>query len=284
MQDLDLLDDEHALTNYGNALAKAFSAACKPDPSGKRMLPKSACLSEITQHEGALLEARLGVRKKGKINGDDTSPAARRGALERELRPLFDEGLSLQRVLAVYETRPDREPSRTIGALREAAVWERLSVGLHATFLLWLKYIRSPGRAKSMLLVARRKRKEPRSTFEPISIDDETGTRAIQSIRRALELRDRLDKRNALPRCDPTAFELGEELVGTIPLSDVFARLEARHSRAKGDDAWIRPRGHGKELARDAGETWKLPTVATLHGYRLAAFGQILADLRRARG
>jgi hypothetical protein len=24
--------------------------------------------------------------------------------------------------------------------------------------------------------------------------------------------------------------------------------------------------------------------VATLHGYRLAAFGQILADLRRARG
>ena len=116
------------------------------------MLPKSACLSEITRHEGALLEARLGVRKKGKTGVDDTSPEARRGAVERELRPLFDEGLSLPTVLAAYETRPDREPSLTISALREAAVWERLSVGLHATFLLWLRHIRSPGTAKSMLV------------------------------------------------------------------------------------------------------------------------------------
>ena len=69
----------------------------------------------------------------------------------------------------------------------------------------------------------------------------------------------------------------------STPISDVFARLEARHGAAKGDDAWIRPRGHGKELARDADDTWQLPTVATLHGYRLTAFGQILADLRRAR-
>ena len=159
------------------------------------MLPKSACLSEITRHEGALLEARLGVRKKGKTGVDDTSPEARRGAVERELRPLFNEGLSLATVLAAYETRPDREPSLTIGALREAAVWERLSVGLHATFLLWLKYIRSPRTAKSMLVVARRKPTEPRSLFAPISIDDDTGTRAIQSVRRALGLRDRLEKK-----------------------------------------------------------------------------------------
>ena len=41
--------------------------------------------------------------------------------------------------------------------------------------------------------------------------------------------------------------------------------------------SWIRPRGHGKELARDADDKWKLPTVATLHGYRLTAFGRILA-------
>ena len=71
--------------------------------------------------------------------------------------------------------------------------------------------------------------------------------------------------------------------MGATPISDVFARLEARHGAAKGDDAWVRPRGHGKELARDADDKWKLPTVATLHGYRLTAFGQILADLRRAR-
>ena len=97
-------------------------------------------------------------------------------------------------VLAADETRPDREPSLTIGALREASVWERLSVGLHATFLLWLKYIRSPGTAKSMLVAARRTPKEPRSIFAPIPIDGDTGTRAIQSVRRALDLRDRLEK------------------------------------------------------------------------------------------
>jgi hypothetical protein len=164
MQDLELLDDEYALTHHGNTLARAFSGACKPDPSGKRMLPKSACLSRITRHEGALLEARLGVRKKGKTSVDDTSTEARRGALERELRPLFNEGLSLPTVLAAYETRPDREPSLTIGALREAAVWERLSVGLHATFLHGSAYpLARDGEVDAR--VARRKPKEPRSIF-----------------------------------------------------------------------------------------------------------------------
>lgn len=285
MQSLGLLDDGYALTaDYGSALAKAFSAACKPDASGRVMLPKSACLSRITRREGALLETLIGIRKKGKRGRDDVSPESRRGAVERELRRLFDNGLSLPTVLAAYETRPDREPSLTVSALREAAVWERLSVGLHATFLLWLAHIRAPNVAKAMLVAARRRPAAPHSPFANIGVDDTTGTRAIQSIRRALVLRDRLAKRNQLPHCDLSAFELGSALVGTTPIEDVLAQLEARHSAAKGDDAWIRPRGSGKELARDANDRWELPAAATLHGYRLPAFGQILADLRLARG
>jgi hypothetical protein len=66
-------------------------------------------------------------------------------------------------------------------------------------------------------------------------------------------------------------------------MDTVFAQLEARHKVAKGDDAWIRPCGHGRELAQDADDKWKLPSSATLHGYRLGAFGQILEDLKRAR-
>ena len=84
-------------------------------------------------------------------------------------------------------------------------------------------------------------------------------------------------------RNDDTAFELGKALVGSTPIDEVLAQLEHRHVAAKGDDAWVRPRGDGKELAQDPGDTWTLPTQATLHGYRLGAFGQILVDLRRAR-
>jgi hypothetical protein len=283
MQSLGLLDDVYALTDDGKALAKRFAAACRPDSSGRTMLPASACLSKMTAREGALLEARLGVRKKGKLASDDRSEPARRGAAERELRHLFDGGLRLSRVLARYEARADRDPSFTVSALREAAVWERLSVGLHATFLLWLDRIRTPASTKKLLAAARRKRAVTPRVFAAIAIEDHTAIEAIQSVRRALALRDRLEARGGLPHCEPSAFELGEALVGTTNLDEVMTRLEERHSEAKGDDAWIRPVGRGRELARDADDKWEPPKTATLHGYRLNAFGQILADLRRAR-
>lgn len=282
MQSLGLLDDDYALTDDGEELAKRFAGACRPDPSGRTMLPASACLSEMTWREGALLEARLGVRKKGKLASGDRSEPARRGAAERELRHLFDGGLRLSRVLKRYEAT-DRNPSFTVNALREAAVWERLSVGLNATFLLWLDRIRTPAATKKLLADARRKRAVTPRAFAAIPIGDDAAVEAIQSVRRALALRDRLDKRGGLSHCDPSAFELGEALVGTTNLDEVLTRLEARHVKAKGDDAWIRSVGRRHELARDADDKWEPPKTATLHGYRLDAFGQILADLRHAR-
>jgi hypothetical protein len=285
MRSLGLLDRDDGLTDDGRTLARRFVAACGPkDYSGKTMLPASACLSAIGPREGALIEGVLGVRQKGRLAADDTSHAARRADLERELRHLFDNGFSLSGVLATYETRRGRAPTRTVGALREAAVWERLSVGLHATFLLWLHHLEKPATAKQMIRAARRTRASSRLPFDDIAIGDETAKHAIRSIRRALRLRDRLTQHGALLRCDSTAFELGEALVSSkTPVEDVLARLEARHLAAKGDDAWLRDGRHGKELARDADDKWKLPKLATLHGYRLGAFGQILTDLRRAR-
>jgi len=285
MQSLELLDYSYALTDDGGKLAKAFSAACKPDPSGRTMLPESACLSRITFREGALLEERLGIRRKGKLDDNSRSPRVRRGLLEREVRSVLDldGSLSPASLLERYERRRDREPSFTVGALREAGIWERLSVGLHAAFLLWLTYIRTPGIAEKMLNEARGKRSTQHPRLVEIKINDEAATLAIQSVRRALDLRERLEKCGGLQRCDPKAFELGEALAGTASIGDVLAGLEGRHGAFKGVDAWIRPRGQGKELARDADDKWQLPTVATLHGYRLAAFGQILRDLRRAR-
>jgi hypothetical protein len=283
MQRLGLLDDDYALTDDGKALAKLFAAACHPpDQSGDTMLPASACLSKMSLRESRLLEARLGVRQKGKPPSDDRSDQARRGAAERELRQLFAGELHLSSVLKRYEAT-DRDPSFTVSALREAAVWERLSVGLNATFLLWLDRIRTPAATKKLLADARRKRAVTPRAFAAIPIGDDAAVEAIQSVRRALALRDRLDKRGGLSHCDPSAFELGEALVGTINLDEVLTRLEARHVKAKGDDAWIRSVGRRREMARDADDKWEPPKTATLHGYRLDAFGQILADLRHAR-
>jgi hypothetical protein len=285
MQSLGLLDDEYALTiDHGVVLANAFSVACKnADISGKVMLPPSACLSALTRREAWLLAAGLGLWRKGRRVTDDFSPEGRRDALERELRPHYAGGYSVPEVLEAYEARRDREPSQTVAALREAAVWERLSVGLHAVFLLWLANLRSPATVKQGIVAARRKRHAERPRFADIRIDELAAATAVQSVRRALALRDRIGATRGLCHCDPHAFELGEALVGTAPIDDVLERLEGRHMAAKGDDAWIRDRGRAKELARDSNRKWQLPSVATLHTYRLNAFGSILADLRRAR-
>lgn len=287
MRNIGLLDQDDALTDTGEALAKQFVAACRPkDSSGRTTLPESACLSALRAREAVVIESALGLGKKGKPAADDMRAPARRAALERELRRrgLFENGFSVSKVLAAYESNRERMPSRTVAALREAAIWERLSVGLHAIFLLWLQHIEKPSIAKDLIKSARRPRNKPLDRYEEIQIaSDDVATRAIQSIRRALALRDRLPT-DALSHSDAAAFELGEALTGTsTSIEDVLAQLAVRHAQAKGDDAWLREGRNGKELARDADDKWQLPTRATLHGYRLGAFGSLLVDLRRAK-
>jgi hypothetical protein len=287
MRGLGLLDRDDALTDEGNALAGRFVAACRPrDSSGRTLLPEGACLSALRFREATLLESVLGLRKKGKLAADDVSRPARRAALERELRQrrLFNDGLAVSTVLAAYESNRARTPSRTVTALREAAVWERLSVGLHAIFLIWLHNIERPTNAKRLIKAARSTRKRGWSRYEDIDVNSEgAATSAIQSIRRALALRDRLAE-NAFRHSDPVAFDLGEAVAGaSTSIDDVFAQLTARHAQAKGDDAWMRDGRNGKELARDPDDKWQLPPRATLHGYRLGAFGSLLVDLQHAR-
>jgi len=287
MRGLGLLDRDDALTDEGNVLARRFVAACRPsDSSGRTLLPEGACLSALRHREATIIENVLGLRKKGKLADDDVTRPARRAALERELRQrgLFDEGLAVSTVLAAYESNRARTPSRTVEALREAAIWERLSVGLHAVFLLWLSNIERPTNARRLIRSARRTRSKAWFPYADIEVDsDNVASHAIQSIRRALALRARLPD-DALPHSDPVAFDLGEAVVGaSTSVDDVFAQLASRHAQAKGDDAWMRDGRYGKELARDADDKWQLPTRATLHGYRLGAFGSLLVDLQRAR-
>lgn len=287
MRGLGLLDRDDALTDEGLGLASRFVAACRPrDSSGRTLLPDSACLSALRFREASVIEAALGIRKKGKLAADDVARPARRAALERELRQrgLFDDGLAVSTVLAAYESNRARTPSRTVAALREAAIWERLSVGLHAIFLVWLHNIEKPANARRLIKSARRTRPKGWTPYDDIEVDsDDVAARAVHSIRRALLLRARLDE-GALPHSDPAAFELGEAVVGaSTSVDDVLMQLASRHAQAKGDEAWMRDGRQGKELARDPDDKWQLPTRATLHGYRLGAFGSLLVDLQRAR-
>ena len=287
MRGLGLLDRDDSLTDDGIGLARRFVAACRPkDSSGRALLPEGACLSALRYREATIIENALGIRKKGKLSSDDVTRPARRAALERELRRsgLFDDGIAVSTVLEAYESNRARTPSRTVAALREAAIWERLSIGLHAIFLLWLHNIEKPANAKRLIKSARKTRNQPWIPYEDIDVaSEEVAARAIQSIRRALTLRGRLGD-EALRHSDPIAFGLGEAVVGgSTSLDDVFALLASRHAQAKGDDAWMRDGRDGKELARDADDKWQLPTRATLHGYRLGAFGALLVYLLRAR-
>lgn len=286
MESLGLLDGHYGLTDDGDRAARAFSAACRPDPSGKRMLPAGACLSRCSREEGDILVRLLGVWGRGPPRSAETD-VGRRGALFSEIREFFDDGFDVARVLEAYEALRGAG-SPTVMALREAAIWERLSLGLNATFLLWLAAF-EPDRRRSTVQLLRRTRRTRRGAgpLDAIPVasmaGEEVARRAFASIRRALELRSRLDA-EALSRSDGAAFELGEALVGgATPIADVLRAFEERHCAVKGDEAWLRRGPQASQLARDPGEPWELPQTARLHPYRLWAFGQILADLKRAR-
>jgi hypothetical protein len=285
MEQLGLLDASYRLTSQGEALASSFAKACggRLDASGRTLLPERACLSELTHGEARLIADALGIWRQGRVGEADRSPRVRRCRLEVELRRRFRGDWWLARVLDAYERVREHAPSYTRAALREAAVWERLSVGLQAVFLLWLSRRFSQREVRTLLARARRTRRRPGLPFGRIEIDEVAAVTAVQSVRRALHLRDRLAPRGGLSHCEAEVFELGAALAGTTPLDEVLEQLAARHVAAKGDDAWITMTRGKPQLARDADDKWQLPTAATLHGYRLNAFGCILHDLERAR-
>lgn len=285
MRSLGLLDPSDALTSEGDALARQFARACKPkELSGKRMLPDGACLSRMSAAEGAIIESALGVWKKGKIPAEDTSPTSRRAATERELRTALRSQDSPEAILAAYERKAGDVSPRPVVALRRAATWERLSVGLQALFLLFLKNLDHQSAAERAIQSARKSPANGRLQLNSIEVDDNTALRAVQSIRRALKLRDELARDGICTFETDEAFELGEMAAkGTAPVSDFLNALEARHFMAKQDDAWIRTIGTKRELVRDSSHRWLLPTRANVRGYRIPAFSQLIVDLHEAR-
>jgi hypothetical protein len=199
-----------------------------------------------------------------------------------------NDGLSPEVVLPGYEglRSPNLpEPART---LRVAAVWERLSFGLNAVFVSWLRAVdagtcTSFERTLAKLLTGRL----PQPTLEPTELSAQNQVpalaRAVSSLRHAIRLHDQLDECHAMLK-DEGAFELARDLVSSrqpprVRVAKTIDDLRSRHLAAKGDDAWVRKCPNGFELARDGGETWKMPSAVRPHAYRMAAFHQIAFDL-----
>ena len=205
-------------------------------------------------------------------------------ALNRELSGMLKRNdVSVGKILDAYE-EAQTSPG-TAAMLHYAAIWERLSVGLNALFLLRLHHIGTPSKAIALLKNARKDRARRIGPHQEIVVsDDAAATVAVRSIRKALSMRSKADNEDLLKYCDPDYFDLGEQMVGNEKPDQAFQKLIERHHEAKLDDAWIRPTTPPNwELARDPDSKWALPKQATLHGYRLMAFRQLRADILQSK-
>lgn len=286
MKSLGLLDQKDALTKNGAGLATAFFAACRPkDSSGDTALPKSACLSNMSVREANILDERLGISRLAGSSSEIPSERDRRMALNRELsKMLKGSDVSVGKILDAYE-EAQTSPG-TAAMLHYAAIWERLSVGLNALFLIRLHHMDTPSKAIALLKNARKDRARKIGPHQEIVVlDDDAATLAVRSIRKALSMRSKADPKDLLKYCDPGYFDLGEQMVGNEKPDQAFQKLIERHLEAKLDDAWIRPTSpQDWELARDTDDSkWALPERATLHGYRLMAFRQLRADILQSK-
>jgi hypothetical protein len=292
MVGLGLLEDSvgFPLTNKGVAAAKYFRAAVRHRTAAARPLPTRACLSEVSNAECRHLRDLLGLSIRGRLDLEEPDGRTRRALFAREVREVFRRhGLSPETVLPRYEDRRALALPEPMGTLREAAVWERLSIGLNVVFTAWVRAIEAGTTRlfeRHLISVLRRRHAQPTLERVPFGGDDDRAALSlgVASLEYALRLHDSLcDRGGVLP--EESAFDLARGLLhgdrtSRTRVRETLERLRQRHRLAKGDEAWLREGTRGElEIARNPGEAWTLPAVVRPHAYRLAAFDQIAYDL-----
>ncbi|MBI4475435.1 MAG: hypothetical protein HY646_22415 [Acidobacteria bacterium] len=231
-----------------------------------------------------LMKDWLGLSLRGRLDLDSPSQSVRRAAFAREVRDIaLREEFGPETVLPRYEDRKSASLTDPAQTLRTAAVWEYLSVGLNTLFTLWVRAI-DAGRRKSAeqnIAGLLRRRVVPTPKLETVDLieEDTAALKGIACLRRALQLHDLLSERGVrLPA--PETFDLALRFLTSKNVRDGLHLLLQMHRAVKGDEAWVMEvsREHF-EIVREAGASWKIPTMARPHGYRMAAFRQIATDL-----
>ncbi len=278
------------LTDIGSAASKAFWKAVRPRTNPIQPLPEAACLSRVSSEERRLLRKVLGFSLSGTLDLDSEAQQVRRAAFMREVRGIFwRDGLSPETVLPQYEGRRSPELPEPARTLRAAAVWEWLCLGLNTLFIAWVRAIEASRRNAFEHtvadLLAGHRSPPPLGQIELTGSDQELAIeRAVAALRYAIRLHDRVADCESMLN-DEDAFEIARKLIGAgqkkrVCVEQTFRKLLDRHFAAKGDDAWVQSWQSDKiELARDAGQGWKVPSIARLHSYRMAAFQQVACDL-----
>lgn len=275
------------LSDEGKEAARLFRVAVRPQGTPARPLPDSACLSQVSRSERKLLRYLLGISRRGRLDSDAGDARTRRARFAREVRKIFwRDGLSPETVLPRYEEVRARALDEPAATLREAAIWERLSLGLNVIFAVWLRSIEA-GRPSTVArdlakLLSIGTRSAPLAEVD-LSDQEAALAKAVSCLRQAVRRRADLADRGVALTGDEW-FELACHLVSADHLPrnrahDTVERLLQKHLEAKGDEAWVRGHGSALELARDPATGWAVPSRVRLHGYRMGAFDNIARDL-----
>jgi len=272
------------LTIKGKKLAQAWARSVPGPKSPERPLPSSACLSEISDQERVILKERLGIALLG--SGLPKGNRGKRLAFYRECRPSLDS--NPHGILPRYEQRK-RRPTPVKTALHDAAVWERVSLGLNAILLAYAHNATSIGAIKEFetALTAAIRSREPaaKGPLQEILVsgDLETALRlAVAQLRRARQLL--LPEQNLsddLGWARNTILAVLSPTNGSAPsrASTLMKILLERHRNVKADASWFKDRvGWYLTLRPEEGRP-KIPKTAQPHAYRIAAFGRLVYDL-----
>jgi hypothetical protein len=184
-------------------------------------------------------------------------------------------------------------------AIRAAAVWEYLSLGLNVLFVGWVRAIDANDFRvfwRALLRSVNARRMRPR--LQNVTLAEEecefANKFALSCLAHAVRLFDTLpesacgllrEERHFEKWCP---FELARDLLDRriaprCRAENLLMHLWERHDRAKGDDAWLVGGDTGcwnrVKVNRQTRKSWQPPTKVAMHGYRIPAFTQIARDL-----
>jgi hypothetical protein len=259
------------LTDTGKRLGKLYGSESHGRPQ---------CLSEIGAKERVQLSTLLGLDFRA--NAPDNIDARRRRdtyvELERRWAEILAGDTSPGAVLTEY-SQARRRPTPTVALLHRAFAWEAISLGLTTTFALLLQQARS-GRTDLQRVVqslhSARGSRASRGELAAIDLDGDDGDAAkavVAWLRKAQQLR-------------PEMLGLERSAVGLVRMLAVDGNengfvhgVLARHEEKKLGDAWI---GCHNGKLRVLAPKKNLDLRPGPRTYRLDAFAQLLADLRKA--
>ncbi len=281
------------LTVRGVEAATLFQKAVRHRGRTPKPLRDAACLSRVSRPEQRLLRDLLGLSLPGTLDDDSLDPRTRRARFGREMRPFYRDGMMApETVLVARRYRKSGSLAEPANTLRAAGVWEYLSLGLNVLFVAWARAVEAGDvRAFRKAVAERLATRRVPSQLAAMLLEGADLSRliagAVACLHEAVSLFDGLPEESSR-LLEEDRFDLARRIIDRSKpakrrVQRALEELLTLHCCAKGDEAWIEchdlDRLDQAKVNRDTKGSWQLPKRVTLHGYRMAAFDQIVFDL-----